>query len=837
MKVHTALPQGTSRARSIRTSQDRSDIAAAASGVTRLPGRLLQSVLALSLCGLATSVAAQGLVSPCTGISLPRSSVFNYLDPVLSPLVTTVSLLDPLGTLGLAGIYSGLSSGQPLAFNVFDTNGNLLSASDGCRVTTDGYSLNTSGGISIGGNRITGLGDGAPSSAAEKSAIAIGDGASTGTGAMQALALGSGATVNNGVSGGVALGAGSVASGVLAPAYVPVGSSYAVAGQGPGATRELSIGTVDNERRITNVAAGGADTDAVNVSQLRAVASLSDGVVRYDDPSATKVTLGGPVSGDGGVTGGTRLTNVAQGAVSAGSTDAVNGTQLFQTREDLNTSITTTNSNLATTTNNLATLNTQISSGSIGLVQQVGGAPGNGIITVGAGTGGTVINVAGTDGPRVLTGVAAGVGPTDAVNMSQLQSVGQQAANSVQYDSAGRTQVTLGGPASSDGGVTGGTRVTNVAQGDLSATSTDAVNGSQLARTNSNVGTLVTALGGNATVNADGSVSGPTYTLTSILAGGQVTLGSYTTVGDALGALGTSVVNLNQSIGAPGGVLATSRYLQVNSTLPGASAAGADSMALGPQAVAGGTAAVAAGLGAQATGTQALALGAGAVASSNGGVALGAGANAERAGMAGQAERFSGVSVASTQGAVAVGAAGAERQITHVAGGTEATDAVNVRQLQAVQAGAVSYAAAPNGSPDYGRVVLGNGQAPNGTVLSNVAPGVAPTDAVNVQQLQAGMGQAALYTDVRMHQMQQGLEKVAQKAYAGVAAAMALEGAPYVPGKLSYAAGMGHYEGQSAVGVALRHTAASGRWSVTGGVSASANGGVAVRMAVAGVFE
>src|SRR5699024_5320468 len=61
------------------------------------------------------------------------------------------------------------------------------------------------------------------------------------------------------------------------------------------------------------------------------------------------------------------------------------------------------------------------------------------------------------------------------------------ADNSVQYDGSSRDSVTLGGTTSTDGGKTGGTTVTNLAQGDVSANSTDAVNGSQLYATNQNV--------------------------------------------------------------------------------------------------------------------------------------------------------------------------------------------------------------------------------------------------------------------------------------------------------------------------------------------------------------
>jgi autotransporter adhesin len=117
-----------------------------------------------------------------------------------------------------------------------------------------------------------------------------------------------------------------------------------------------------------------------------------------------------------------------------------------------------------------------------------------------------------------------------------------------------------------------------------------------------------------------------------------------------------------------------------------------------------------------------------------------------------------------------------------------------------------------------------------------VANGVAPNDAVNVQQLNAGVASANAYTDARVNGLQGNIDGVARKAYAGVASAMALESAPYIAGKTTYAAGMGYYQSQGAVGIALRRTADNGRWSVTGGVSASA-GGVAVRAGVSGIWD
>ncbi len=184
-------------------------------------------------------------------------------------------------------------------------------------------------------------------------------------------------------------------------------------------------------------------------------------------------------------------------------------------------------------------------------------------------------------------------------------------------------------------GTTGAERqITNLAGG---TQDTDAVNLRQLRAVGDS---LAGSLGGGASFDEQG-----TFTLPRFVVDGQ----TYDTVSAAIAALDAS-----GSTGTGGG-----------SITPGGTT-------------------IAAGDGAVASGASSTALGAGASATSAGGVALGSGAVADRAGMAGATEAFSGTAVASTQGAVSVGAAGAERQITNVAGGTQDTDAVNVRQVRAV---------------------------------------------------------------------------------------------------------------------------------------------------------
>ncbi|WP_197086981.1 YadA-like family protein [Bradyrhizobium sp. LTSPM299] len=176
-------------------------------------------------------------------------------------------------------------------------------------------------------------------------------------------------------------------------------------------------------------------TDAIvgvesQISQLGAT-----GPVQYSSAGAP-TTPGRAASQDATLVGGTagapvRLHNLMVAAPSSTSTDAVNGSQLYATNQDI------------------SNLTNSIANGTIGLVRQIGGP--NGMITVGAQTGGAPVSVGGTARNRVLTGVAPG-----AVN----------------------------------------------------ARSVDALNGSQLF---ASVSSVANALGGGSTVNPDGTVSRPAY--------------------------------------------------------------------------------------------------------------------------------------------------------------------------------------------------------------------------------------------------------------------------------------------------------------------------------------
>ena len=172
------------------------------------------------------------------------------------------------------------------------------------------------------------------------------------------------------------------------------------------------------------------------------------------------------------------------------------------------------------------------------------------------------------------------------------------------------------------------------------------------------------------------------------------------------------------------------------------------------------------------------------------------------------------------QGNVSVGG----NQIHNLAAGTAGTDAVNVDQLK----GTIN--------------IFGGGAAvnPDGSIQ-------APTYNVNggsynnVGEALGALNQADIDLGDRVTNLQQSfnnrIDDVEDRMSAGIAAAMALETAPYVPGKYTYAAATAYHNGQAALGVTLRKTADNGRWSLTGGVAAGTEGDPSVRLGVSGIID
>lgn len=282
-------------------------------------GALLATATSLTSMSFSTSASAQAftpdtIVSVCSGVSLPPSVVTGILAPVVTGIVapietTTNSILTAL-TLGLvpglpgplstnaAGLLAAAAAGDDISLAVVAQDGTLVGPSDECNASADAIILDTPAGIALGGNAITGLGNGLQANAGEINSIAVGNGAATNAAALGSVAIGTNASVGAGGIGSVALGNGSSAT---AANSVALGAGSVAA-----RANTVSVGAPGAERQITNVAPGTVGTDAVNLNQLNAVAALiPDDAVQYDDATHTVVTFDGA--------GGTTLTNVEGG--------------------------------------------------------------------------------------------------------------------------------------------------------------------------------------------------------------------------------------------------------------------------------------------------------------------------------------------------------------------------------------------------------------------------------------------------------------------------------------------------------------------------------------------
>ncbi|AMP05788.1 hep_Hag family protein [Collimonas pratensis] len=730
---------------------------------------------------------------------------------------------------------------------------------------------NGQGTVALGNaNTATGQGSvalGNSSQANNAGSIALGDAATVSAAATQGIAIGSGASSNN--PGAVALGAGSTTAAAIATTGVTInGTAYNFAGTTPAST--VSVGAFGAERTITNVAAGqisAISTDAINGSQLFATNTAIDTL----GTTVTNITNGkaGPFVSDNSITAVQPVSSGANasaggfGATATGAASTVLGNQA------------TDNGNADATVLGQGASIAVGTSGSNVALGQGSTVTSAAIATTGATIGGTayifaggapigVVSVGSVGGERQITNVAAGqlsASSTDAVNGSQLYATNQQVTvntTNIAGNTAAISNITAGkaGPFVSDSSVTATQPVSSGANASAggfgavaSATNSTALgNGAQATAANSTaIGQGATAstansvaLGNASTTGAAVATTGTTISGNSYnfagaapvgvvsvgsagserqvtnVAAGQLTASSTDAVnGSQLFATNTAINNLTSVV-----ALGQTKYYSVNST------GGSNEHNEGAT----GQDAIASGKNAAATSMNAVAIGSGASATASGGVALGGGATADRAGMNGGKEQFSNTVVSSTQGAVSVGSVGNERQITNVAGGTQATDAVNVRQLQAVQSGGVRYDTNPDGSTNYSSVTMGNGSSAGPVTIHNVAAGTAPTDAVNVQQFNSGLGaavqQANQYTDSRVQALQNSVDSNRHDADGGSAAAMAVGGLPQpsAPGKSMVAIAGSTFQGQTGLALGISTISENGRWVYKAAATSSSRG-------------
>ncbi|MFG6935573.1 beta strand repeat-containing protein [Burkholderia pseudomallei] len=292
-------------------------------------------------------------------------------------------------------------------------------------------------------------------------------------------------------------------------------------------TGVVSVGAASGsmifQRQIQNIAPGvisATSTDAINGSQLYAVTggvdNLGQSVASALGGSAAYNVANGQITGTSFVIQGASYTTVNDAFAAADTAITTNRTQLVD-------------------------LTTGITDGTIGLLQQTSGAPGNGTLTLGAQTGGTIVNIAGTAGTRQLTGLAPGAvsaTSTDAVTGAQLYAATQTA-------SAGWNLATS---ATGNGQVNGATSQNVAAGGTVTLTAGNNIalsqNGSQITLATSATPTFASVTTSGLTLSPDSSVNMGGNVLHNVAPGVAAT--DAATVGQLTAAIGAGGANAVQ---------------------------------------------------------------------------------------------------------------------------------------------------------------------------------------------------------------------------------------------------------------------------------------------------
>ncbi|EAQ1125386.1 YadA-like family protein [Salmonella enterica] len=637
--------------------------------------------------------------------------------------------------------------------------------------------------------------------------------------------------------------------------------------------------------KITNVAAGALSedsTDAVNGSQLyetnqkvdqntSAIADINTSITNLGTDALSWDDEEGAFSASHGTSGTNKITNVAAGEIASDSTDAVNGSQLYETNmliSQYNESISQlagdtsetyitengtgvkyirTNDNglegqdaYATGNGATAVGYNAVASGASSLALGENSSSIEGSIALGSGStsnraissgiratsvtsDGVVIGYnttdrellgalsLGTDGVsyRQITNVADGSEAQDAVTVRQLQNaIGAVAttptkyyhANSTEEDSlaVGTDSLAMGAKTivNADAGIGIGLNtlvmadaINGIAIGSNAranhANSIAMGNGSQTTRgaqtdyTAYNMDTPQNSVGEFSVGSEDGQRQ-----ITNVAAGSADTdavnvsqlkvtdsrvaanTESINNLNTQVSSLDTRVTNIENGIGD---IVTTgsTKYFKTNTDGVDANAQGADSVAIGS----------------------------GSIAAAENSVALGTN------------------SVADEANTVSVGSSTQQRRITNVAAGVNNTDAVNVAQLKASEAGSVRYETNADGSVNYSVLNLGDGSGGT-TRIGNVSAAVNDTDAVNYAQLKRSVEEANTYTDQKMGEMNSKIKGVENKMSGGIASAMAMAGLPqaYAPGANMTSIAGGTFNGESAVAIGVSMVSESGGW-------------------------
>ncbi|ATQ85917.1 hypothetical protein KSH_08935 [Moraxella osloensis] len=189
----------------------------------------------------------------------------------------------------------------------------------------------------------------------------------------------------------------------------------------------------------------------------------------------------------------------------------------------------------------------------------------------------------------------------------------------------------------------------------------------------------------------------------------------------------------------------------------------------------------------------------------------------------------SGLSIKNGPSVTASGIDAGSKVVSNVSNGVQNSDAVNMGQLSQYLGGGAGYNNITQSfdAPNY---------QVNGGSYNNVGDALGALNQAD-QALGNRITNLGDQLQQAFYSTNQRIDDVEKKANAGIAAAMALENAPYIPGKYTYAAGAAYHGGENAIGLTLRKTADNGRWSLAGGVAAGSSGDPSVRVGISGVID
>ena len=629
------------------------------------------------------------------------------------------------------------------------------------------------GAIAIGNDaqatEVDSLAHGKNSRALGERATAVGNSAQAQK--ADAVAVGNNAQAQETFS--VAVGTGSVAS-----------ASTAIAlGKGAQATHANSV-------------ALGADSESA--ASFGAVGNVTVNGITYSGFAADNVASTVSV----GKSGSERaITNVGAGRISATSTDAINGSQLYLTQNvigNMGSSLKTIlGGNAALGTDGKLTMTNIGGTGKNTIHEAIQAANNNAnagfkIAANGDASGITADNktikpdetltIKGTgigafsnyDSDNIQTQVSAD--GTVTVGLKKDLAVNSVTAGDSKLDTNGLT--ITGGPSVTKTGIDAGSKkITNVADGTIAANSKDAINGGQLHTALNNINTNIAAAKTVVTSN-DGSVS----------------------IAPSTNGAGATVYDLAVKTDGTTITKAADGSLKANTT------------ALTPAA--------------------------------NGSIVAPTAADAGKLATAGDianAINQAGFNLTTTASAGSVSGSSVERVN---AGKTVTIDAgKNIRVTQT--GNTVSIATQDNASFDS--VTTGNTKIDNngltinggpsvtqagidaaGNKITNVAPGTDPTDAVNVSQLNARLGATGQVAAAQLQQLEDKIDKNQDRANAGIAGAIAQGTIPQVtrPSAFGLGVGTGYYGGQSALAVGASAMTDGGNWIFKGNFSVNTKGRV-----------